>query len=118
MPPGYQVTVLGLGAMGLPMAARLATRLKVHGFDPAPERLALAEQAGVLRFDSARAAVEGADAVLLAVRNSVQLDDALFGETGVADVLRPGAVVVLGSTVGTEAIPATVERLASLGVDL
>ena len=30
----------------------------------------------------------------------------------------PGSVVVLGSTVGTDAIPATVERLAALGVDL
>ena len=115
---GYQVTVLGLGAMGLPMAARLATRLTVHGFDPVAERLALAKEAGVRPFDSARAAVEGADAVLLAVRNGAQLDEVLFGETGVAPVLRPGAVVVLGSTVGTEAIPATVERLAALGVDL
>jgi len=117
-PAGYQVTVLGLGAMGLPMAARLATRLDVHGFDPVRERLALAEAAGVRPFDSARSAVEGADAVLLAVRNGAQLDDVLFGEAGVASVLRPGAVVVLGSTVGTEAIPATVERLAAHGVDL
>lgn len=117
-PTGYQVSVLGLGAMGLPMAARLATRLVVHGFDPVAERLALAEEAGVRPFDSARGAVEGADAVLLAVRNGAQLDEVLFGETGVAEVLRPGAVVVLGSTVGTEAIPATVERLAASGVDL
>ena len=117
-PTRYQVTVLGLGAMGLPMAARLASRLTVHGFDPVADRLALAKEAGVQPFDSARAAVEGADAVLLAVRNGAQLDDVLFGETGVAAVLRPGAVVVLGSTVGTEAIPATVERLAALGVDL
>jgi 3-hydroxyisobutyrate dehydrogenase len=117
-PARYQVTVLGLGAMGLPMAARLASQLTVHGFDPVADRLALAEEAGVRPFDSARAAVEGADAVLLAVRNGAQLDDVLFGETGVAEVLRPGAVVVLGSTVGTEAIPATVERLAALGVDL
>ena len=117
-PTRYQVTVLGLGAMGLPMAARLASRLTVHGFDPVADRLALAKEAGVRPFDSARAAVEGADAVLLAVRNGAQLDDVLFGETGVAAVLRPGAVVVLGSTVGTEAIPATVERLAALGVDL
>ena len=29
----YKVTVLGLGAMGLPMATRLATQLTVHGYD-------------------------------------------------------------------------------------
>jgi 3-hydroxyisobutyrate dehydrogenase len=117
-PAGYRVAVLGLGAMGLPMAARLATRLDVRGFDPVSERLALAKEAGVRPFDTARDAVAGADAVLLAVRNGTQLDEVLFGGTGVAEVLRPGAVVVLGSTVGTEAIPGTVERLAALGVDL
>ena len=116
--PGYQVTVLGLGAMGLPMATRLASRLQVHGFDPVAERRTLAEEAGVRSFGSAREAVEGADAVLLAVRDGAQLDEVLFGETGVAGVLRRGAVVVLGSTVGTEAIPAIVERLAALDVDL
>ena len=30
---GYTVAVLGLGAMGLPMATRLASKLIVHGFD-------------------------------------------------------------------------------------
>lgn len=115
---GYRVAVLGLGAMGLPMAARLATRLQVHGFDPLPERRALAQETGVRPFDSAREAVDGADAVLLAVRDGAQLDEVLFGGTGVAEALRPGAVVVLGSTVGTEAVPAIVERLGGLGVDL
>jgi len=114
----YVVTVLGLGAMGLPMATRLTSQLTVHGFDIAPERLRLAEQAGVRPYESARAAATGADAVLLAVRNAAQLDDVLFGDSGVAEVLEPGAVVILGSTVGTEAIPATVRRLADLGVDL
>ena len=33
-------------------------------------------------------------------------------------MLRPGAVVVLGSTVGDRGDPATVERLAASGVDL
>ena len=114
----YVVTVLGLGAMGLPMATRLTSRLTVHGFDIAAERLSLAAEAGVLPFQSAREAATGADAVLLAVRNAAQLDEVLFGEGGVAEVLTAGSVVILGSTVGTDTIPATVERLAALGVDL
>ena len=117
-PADYRVAVLGLGAMGLPMAARLATWLTVNGFDPLPGRRTLAEERGVRSFDSARGAVAGAEAVLLVVRDGAQLDEVLFGEAGVAEVLRRGAVVVLGSTVGTEAIPATVERLAAYGVEL
>ena len=115
---GYTVTVLGLGAMGLPMATRLASKLTVHGFDIVETRLKLAADAGVIRCDSARLAATGADAVLLAVRNSEQLDDVLFGENGVAQVLAYGSVVILTSTVGAEAIPATVERLKVHGVSL
>ena len=115
---GYTVTVLGLGAMGLPMATRLASKLTVHGFDIVETRLKLAADAGVIRCDSARLAATGADAVLLAVRNSEQLDDVLFGESGVAQVLAYGSVVILTSTVGAEAIPATVERLKVHGVSL
>jgi 3-hydroxyisobutyrate dehydrogenase len=118
MSANYTVTVLGLGAMGLPMATRLATQLTVHGFDIAEPRLKLAREAGVKTFGSAREAVAGADALLLAVRNSEQLDEVLFGEDGVAATLQPGAVVILTSTVGTEAVPATAARLAGHGVGL
>ncbi|GAB3277541.1 NAD(P)-dependent oxidoreductase [Sinomonas notoginsengisoli] len=112
------VAVLGLGAMGLPMATRLATRLTVRGFDIAQPRLDLASAAGIVTFSSAKEAVEGADALLLAVRNGQQLDEVLFGENGVAPSLRRGAVVILTSTVGTEAIPATAAKLAEMGIGL
>ena len=114
----YTVAVLGLGAMGLPMATRLASKLTVNGFDIAEPRLKLAKEAGINTFDSAQAAARGADALLLAVRNGEQLDEVLFGANGVAPVLSKGSVVILTSTVGTEAIPATVARLADFGVEL
>ncbi len=116
--PASTVAVLGLGAMGLPMATRLATGLAVRGFDIDRSRLALAAQAGVEPCESAQEAVAGADAVLVAVRSGAQLDEALFGADGVASVLRPGAVVVLTSTVGTEVIPGVVARLAEHGASL
>ncbi|PYI39256.1 oxidoreductase [Arthrobacter psychrolactophilus] len=114
----YTVAVLGLGAMGLPMATRLASQLTVHGFDIAEPRLKLAEEAGIRTFDSAQAAARGVDALLLAVRNGEQLNEVLFGANGVAPVLAKGSVVILTSTVGTEAIPSTVARLAEFGVEL
>ncbi|ALV44376.1 oxidoreductase [Arthrobacter alpinus] len=118
MNSNYTVTVLGLGAMGLPMATRLASELTVNGFDIAEPRLKLAEEAGIHTFDSAQAAARGADALLLAVRNGEQLNEVLFGANGVAAVLAKGSVVILTSTVGTEAIPSTVARLADFGVEL
>jgi 3-hydroxyisobutyrate dehydrogenase len=112
------VTILGLGAMGLPMATRLASRLNVRAFDFDEERMVLAREKGVSCFDSARDAARTADILLVAVRNGQQLDDALFGPDGVASELAPGSVVLLTSTIGADAIPATVERLATHGVDL
>lgn len=110
------VTVLGLGAMGLPMAARLSSEFAVRGFDINEGRRDLAASAGVERFDSARSACTGSGIVLLAVRNEEQLVEVLFGAEGVAAVMTAGSVVILTSTVGTGAIPVTAERLAAMGI--
>ena len=114
----YSVAVLGLGAMGLPMATRLAGGLRTRGFDIVPERLALAEAGGIEPHDSARGAAAGVDAVLLAVRDGAQLREALFGADGVAAALDPGAVVIMTSTVGIDAVASIAAELDSLGIQL
>lgn len=112
------VAVIGLGAMGLPMATRLAERFAVRGFDIAAERVALAAEAGVTPASSAADAVDGADAVLVAVRTGAQLEALLFGEDGLAPHLADGAVVILTSTVGTDGIDAIAAQLAAHGAQL
>jgi 3-hydroxyisobutyrate dehydrogenase len=112
------VAVIGLGAMGLPMASRLAERFTVRGFDIAAERIALAAEAGVAPASSAADAVSGADAVLVAVRTGAQLNELLFGADGLAPHLADGAVVILTSTVGIEGIDAIAEQLAAHGAQL
>ncbi|OCG72666.1 NAD(P)-dependent oxidoreductase [Microbacterium sediminis] len=112
------VAVIGLGAMGLPMATRLAQKFDVRGFDIAAERLSLAAEQGVTAAASGAEAVAGADAVLVAVRTPQQLTDLLFGENGLAAHLQPGAVVLLTSTVGTSGIAETAARLAEHDVQL
>ena len=116
--PDYTVAVLGLGAMGLPMATRLAEQLTVHGFDIAAARTELAAGSGVRTFPSAPQAAAGTDAVLLAVRDGAQLREVLFGEQGVAAVLAPGAVVVLTSTVGVDDVVDVARRLSEHDVHL
>ena len=112
------VAVIGLGAMGLPMATRLAERFAVRGFDIAAERVALAAEAGVTPAPSAADAVDGADAVLVAVRTGAQLEALLFGEDGLAPHLADGAVVILTSTVGTDGTDAIAAQLAAHGAQL
>lgn len=110
------VAVLGLGAMGLPMAMNLAERFPVRGFDVVAERRALAERAGVVPTGTAAEAVAGADVVLIAVRDRAQLEQLLFGETGIAPHMARGAVVLLTSTVGDAGVRAVAPRLAGAGL--
>ncbi|MFD5320803.1 NAD(P)-dependent oxidoreductase [Streptomyces sp. NPDC127098] len=110
-----RVAVLGLGAMGLPMARRIATRLPVTVYDVAADRRALLAAEGARDAASPADAAHDADLVLLAVRDRAQLDAALFGTDGAAGALRPGATVILTSTIGPDAARETADRLAELG---
>src|SRR5665647_2598873 len=59
-----RVAVLGLGAMGLPMATHLARDHEVIAFDVNPERLSLAELAGARPAESPAQACAGAVVIL------------------------------------------------------
>ena len=68
---------LGLGAMGAPMAARLARAGHlVRAYDIVPGRAAALAPDGVLAAGSITAAVAGAEAVVVMVATAQQLDDA------------------------------------------
>jgi 3-hydroxyisobutyrate dehydrogenase len=114
--------VLGLGAMGLPMATRLAGVFPVRAFDVFEERRALAAKAGATPAATPSDAAQGADVVVIAVRDQEQLDSCLFGggivEHGAAESLREGAVVVVTSTVGVDGVQYVAARLAEQGVRL
>jgi 3-hydroxyisobutyrate dehydrogenase len=116
--PGPRVAVLGLGAMGLPMATRLASTLPVTAFDVVADRVELAVQGGAQAAASAADACRGADAVVIGVRNQEQFDATVFGDAGAASTLAPGAVVILTSTVGTRVVEDAAERLRVHGIDL
>jgi len=109
------VTVLGLGAMGLPMATWLATKMTARGFDVSAERVALAAAAGVIGCATAAEACQGADVVVIGVRDGRQLNDAL--DAAVAG-MAPGTVVLLTSTVGADAARTAAARLAGHDVAL
>lgn len=110
-----RVAVIGLGAMGLPMATHLATAFEVTGFDPFEPRRDLARDGGVSPAETPGAASREADIALLSVRDQAQAENALFGADGVTSTLRPGAAVILTSTIGPEGAQALADRLAEAG---
>lgn len=112
------IAVIGLGAMGLPMATHLATAFSVTGFDPFEQRRQLAAESGIVAEDTPEAASKNADIALLAVRDQNQAESALFGEGGVLEALRAGSPVILTSTVGPEAARALADRLDDAGYPL
>ncbi len=84
------IAVIGLGAMGLPMATHLATTFAVTGFEPYEPRRGEAEQAGINAESTPAAACGEADIALLAVRDHAQAETALFGPDGVTrDAAKP-----------------------------
>jgi 3-hydroxyisobutyrate dehydrogenase len=111
-----RIAVVGLGAMGLPMATRLAGAFPVTGFDVAPRRRELLGAAGGTGAASPAEAASSADVVLLAVRDEAQAITALFGSDGVSGALRTGGTVLLTSTIGPEPAAGLALRLAEAGI--
>lgn len=114
------VAVLGLGAMGLPMAARLAGAYQVRAFDLVPDRRELAAAGGAETAASPAAAAAGAGVVVVAVRDASQTRQALLGdpdgEGGATAAMGPGGIVVLTSTIGRDAVVLLAAELAEQGI--
>ncbi len=109
---------LGLGAMGAPMASCAARAgHPVTAYDVVPARAAALEGDGVRAVESAAAAASGAEILALMVATPEQAEAALF-ESGAADALEPGAVVLLMATVGPGAAQDMAERLRADGIEL
>ncbi len=112
------VAVLGLGAMGLPMAQRLSTTFTVRCFDVSADRRSLAQAAGLTVCESAGESSAGAQVAVVAVRNQAQLESLLWGEDPIVGSLGKGAAVVLTSTVGIDAVRGVAARVTSEGMHL
>ena len=114
----YRIGFIGLGLMGRPMS------LNLHR---AGARLVIYNRSRAVVDNLIREAIEPADnpadvacrteIVVLAVSDTPAVKQVLFGDNGLADGLRPGALVI---DMGTTAVAATREyaaRLAQTGVD-
>ena len=110
------VGLVGLGSMGFGMAqSLLRAGHRVHGFDVDAEAVSRFRAEGGAEGGAAEVA-GGLDALVLVVVNAAQMDSVLFGEEGLAERLRRGALVVGCATVAPEAARGFEARLAELGL--
>ena len=108
---------IGLGALGLPMAANLCSAgfpLRVH------TRSRLAETAAVLPgvrpCRNPAEAAQGVDVLLVCVSDDAAVHSVLFGPDGAAEGLHAGSVVLDCSTISPALAVQCAERLKQQGV--
>jgi 3-hydroxyisobutyrate dehydrogenase-like beta-hydroxyacid dehydrogenase len=107
-----RISILGMGNMGRAFAARaIETGHQTTVWNRTPGRIAALVGSGALEAESAAAAVEGAEAVLVVLADDAAVLDVCLGDEGVVASLEPDAVFANVSTVS----PQTARRLAEAG---
>jgi 3-hydroxyisobutyrate dehydrogenase-like beta-hydroxyacid dehydrogenase len=98
--------------MGLPMVKRLVSlQYAVRAYDVLAERTTAATAAGAQLAVSPADAVQGADLVLLNLPTTDAVEQAVFGEAGVAGAMRPPQVLVDFSTIKVDKCKAFAQKL-------
>ena len=108
---------IGLGAIGLPMAANLyrsGFRLNVHTRSRSAE--IAPEIQGARSCASPAEAADAVDVLLICVSDDQAVETVLFGSDGAASTLRPDSVVVDCSTIAPATAMACAKRLAQQGI--
>jgi 3-hydroxyisobutyrate dehydrogenase len=111
------VAVLGLGAMGRAIAARLlGAGHDVRVWNRTPGRDDELVVAGARRSTTPADAVRDAEVVITMVTDPPALEGVLFGPDGAAPAIPESATLIDMSTVGPTEIASVVERLAPVAV--
>jgi 3-hydroxyisobutyrate dehydrogenase len=118
MAPIKTIAFVGLGNMGMPMAANLAAKgFALSLYDKRPEALrAFADAHGGRIAQTATDAARGADAAVTMLPNDTIVREAVLGEGGLAAGLSAGTVVIDMSTSDPRATVEIGEALAARGL--
>jgi len=112
-----RIGFIGLGIMGGPMACNLRKGgYAVTGFSRSgvPQ---VCLDAGVVPAASPAAVAAASEVVILMVPDTPDVEKVLFGPGGVAEGIRPGAVVINMSSISPAAEPANAALLAERGAE-
>jgi len=110
---------VGLGIMGQPMALNLLKgghTLRVYG--RRAESMLPLEHAGATACASAAEATRGCEAIFTMVADTPDVEQVIFGPSGVAEGAARGSVVVDMSTISPVATRSMAARLAGRGIEM
>ena len=109
MTTSQTIAFIGLGNMGLPMAANLGKAgHTVTPFDLSPDAVGKAQAQGLRVAASAAEAVEGVDVVISMLPASRHVESLFLGDTGLLSRLAAGTLVIDCSTIA----PASARKVA------
>ena len=112
------ITVIGLGAMGTPIATFLLKGgYHVTGFDIARKRMSNLVPLGLKATKSPKEAAKGADLILLSLPNWDVIREVVEGKGGILEGAKRGQIIIDTSTVPPWETKAMAERLAKRGID-
>ncbi|MES2977630.1 MAG: NAD(P)-dependent oxidoreductase [Pseudomonadota bacterium] len=114
---GQSITIIGAGNMGGAMAGNLLGKgWTVDICDINPDVLPALQAQGASVIDAPCNARPDCTTFIVSVVDAPQTEEVLFGDFGLARVLKPGACVMLCPTIGPEDVENFARRLATLGV--
>ena len=113
----WRIGMVGLGALGLPMAANLrraGLALQVHTRSRRAETDP--QLAGARPCDNPATTAENVDVLLLCVSDDNAVHDVLFGRDGAAEQLQPASIVIDCSTISPKGAQQAAAQLEQIGV--
>jgi 3-hydroxyisobutyrate dehydrogenase len=112
MPGKLRIGYVGVGLMGLPMVKRLASLgYPIKAYDVVAEKTAAAVAAGAAAASSPADAARGVEIVLLNLPTTEAVEEAVFGDKGVASALSPPQLVIDFSTIKVDKCKAFGQKL-------
>ncbi|MCX5542126.1 NAD(P)-dependent oxidoreductase [Paraburkholderia sp. CNPSo 3076] len=111
------VTWIGIGRMGWPMAVCVAsTGHSLSVYDSAPDKRERARSYGMRTYSDPALAAEDADVTILCVKDGRAVDEAVFGSRGVARSMAQGGIIVDHGTMDPDECRAMALRAQSHGL--
>lgn len=111
-----KVGYIGLGILGGAIVRRLALSRPVAVFDLNPALVAQQVAAGAVAASGAQDLAASCDVIMLCVPRSENVSQILFGEGGIAEMLKPGQIVIDQTSGDPNVTQALAVRLAERDV--
>lgn len=113
------IGIIGLGDMGIGMAANLLKNgFELSGFDLREDRLNELARLGGNPAHTCQKVAENSDVVFIMVLNGQQAKEVVLGESGLLKRLKPGSTIIVSATIHPSEVKELEKPILDMGVNL